>query len=464
MASGELEPRLGRARAIAVLWCCGAGGLGGTNSNKCRCPFLKAWFNGRMLSFLRKRSWVCGISVLALLVQPVLVAGDSTRRFDAERLQRLDRVIEQAVTEERLAGAVMYIARDGEVAHLKAFGHADREGGVPMKTDAIMRIASMSKAVTTVAALLLYEEGRFLLHDPISNYLPAFNTSVVAVPPADGKSYTTEPARRPISVIDLMTHTAGLTYGDGVAKSEYEKARLTGWYLAGHDETIEQVVDRLATLPLHAHPGERYQYGYSSDVLGRFVEAVAGEPLDQFMARRIFKPLGMVDTGFFLPPEKAGRLAHVYGYEKGRLTVNETTAKTEYLHGPRKCFGGGAGLLSTAPDYGRFLQMLLNGGELDGVRLLAPKTVELMRTNQHVPGYNGDTGAFGLGFWVVDDLGRYGELSSEGAYGWGSAYFPQYLVDPSERLVALFMAQLRPTGGLPLNQRFKVLTYQALVD
>lgn len=404
--------------------------------------------------------------LLIVLAGPLLslrAASPAELGFDPDRLSRLDRSIEQAIADDRLAGAVMLIARDGQLAHLRAYGHSDREAGTPMRTDAIMRIASMSKAITTVAAMILYEEGRFLLHDPISDYLPEFKHPVVAVPSADGRSFTTEPAREPIRVIHLMTHTAGLTYGHGPAHSLYEAANLTGWYFADHDETIGEAVRRLATLPLHAHPGSQYQYGFSTDVLGRYVEAVSGQPLDEFMAERIFRPLQMVDTSFFLPPEKADRLIPVYGFEDGRLVVKETSATSDYVHGPRKCFSGGAGLLSTAADYGRFLQMLLNGGELDGVRLLSPHAVELMRADHRVPGFDRSNQAFGLGFWVITDPGLHGELGSAGSYGWGSAYYPQYLVDPRERMVAIFMTQLMPTGGLPLNQRFKVLTYQALV-
>ena len=399
----------------------------------------------------------------ALVLAIAGAAEPSDLGFDPRRLGRLDAAIETSIDKDRIAGAVMYIARDGEPAHVKAYGLANIETGEPMRTDAIMRIASMSKAVTTVAAMMLYEEGHFMLHDPISNYLPEFKNPVVAERADNADGYVTQPANEPIRVIHLMTHTAGLTYGDGPAHALYEKANLTGWYFADHDETIAEAVQRLATLPLHAHPGSKYQYGYSSDVLGRYVEAVSGMPLDQFMAKRIFEPLGMTDTSFFLPPEKADRLVPVYGYEKGRLVLKETAATSDYVHGPRKCFSGGAGLLSTAGDYGRFLQMLLNGGELDGARLLSRHSVELMRADHRVPGYGGGKGSFGLGFWVITDPGLHGELGSAGSFGWGSAYYPQYLVDPEERMVAIFMTQLMPSGGLSLNQRFKVLTYQALV-
>jgi CubicO group peptidase (beta-lactamase class C family) len=282
----------------------------------------------------------------------------------------------------------------------------------------------------------------------------------------EGVKFVTVKARRGIQIRDLLTHTAGLTYGDGdsLAAELYKQANLSGWYFADHDETIGEAIDRLAKLPLHGHPGESWQYGFGTDVLGRLVEVVSGQPLDRFFEERIFQPLRMKDTSFFLPVEKVARLANVYGIEGGKLVLRENASSSDYVHGPRKCFSGGAGLLSTVGDYGRLLQMLLNGGELDGVRLLSPKTVELMHANHTGDMYSRDVHAFGLGFWVNNDPGFYGELGSEGAYGWGSAYFPQYVVDPKERLVAIFMTQLTPTGGLDLNQRFKVLMYQALVN
>ena len=383
--------------------------------------------------------------------------------FDAARLKRLDTVIQDHVDRKQLAGGVMYIARDGKPAHLRAYGQQDVEGGRVMTTDAIFRIASMSKAVTSIAVMMLYEEGKFLLHDPIEKFIPAFRNPVVAVAApkgsAPGTKFVTEKARRSIQIRDLLTHTAGLTYGSGVAHDLYKEAQLTHWYLAAKDETLATVIDRLAKLPLHGHPGEVYQYGYSTDVLGRLVEVVSGLPLDRFFAERIFGPLRMVDSCFFLPPEKEPRLARVYGLTAGKLAPGD---QGDYVRGPRKCFSGGAGLLSTASDYGRLLQMLLNNGELDGVRLLSRKSVELMHANHTGDKYRRDTTAFGLGFWVNQDLGYFGELGSEGAYGWGSAYYPQYLVDPKERMVALFMTQLMPSGGLDLMAKLKVLTYQSL--
>ena len=384
--------------------------------------------------------------------------------FDAARLGRLDAAIQREIDAQRLAGAVMVVLRDGQAARFRAYGLQDREAARPMPTDAIFRIASMSKAVTTVAALMLYEEGRFQLNDRLDKYLPEFANPLVAVPPPPGSpetvKYVTVKAKSPLLIRHLLTHTAGLTYGDFLAADDYKRARLHGWYLVGHDETIGEAMRRLATLPLSAHPGEAYNYGYGTDVLGYLVEVVAGMPLDRFIAERITGPLGMTDTSFYLDPAKAPRLATVYGLEKGALVRGD---QGHFVEGPRKLHSGGAGLLSTAADYARFLQMLLNGGELDGVRLLAPRTVELMHRNFVGDLFNGGRQGFGLGFWVNDRPGAFGEAIGEGAYGWGSAYFPQYLVDPKERLVVLLMTQLRPAPGTDLNQRVKNLTYQALV-
>lgn len=404
--------------------------------------------------------------VFIALLAAARAADPAALGFDPERLKRLDNVIQTEIDGGRLAGAVMIVKRDGQDAVLKSYGHHDIENAVPMRNDSIFRIASMSKAVTTVAALMLYEEGRFLLNDPVGNFIPEFKRSVVAVAPPPGSpndvKYVTVPAKRPISIRHLMTHTAGLGYGDGLAVEDNKKAKLHGWYLLDHDETIGDAMKRLATLPLVNQPGEAYDYGYGTDLLGYLVEVVSGMPLDRFFEERIFKPLRMPDTGFYLPKEKAARLAVVYGIQDGKLVRREDSTKTDFINGPRKLFSGGAGLYSTASDYGRFLQMLLNGGELDGVRLLSSRTVALMQENHTRELFRGGEQSFGLGFWVNDRPGNHGELVGEGAYGWGSAYFPQYFVDPKERLVALLMCQLGPTGGSNLNHRYKTTIYQAL--
>ena len=404
--------------------------------------------------------------LLFSVVQPVRAseaASPEKLGFSGERLQRLDAVIQAQVEQKKIAGVVLYVAREGQAVRYRGYGMGDLEAGKPMTTDAIFRIASMSKAVTTTAIMMLYEEGKLMLRDPVSKYIPEFKNSMVAVAAPDGSAekFVTVKAKRPIQIRDLLTHTAGLTYGTGPAAELYRQAKFTGWYFADRDEPIGDVIKRLAALPLNGQPGEVYQYGYSTDVLGYLVEVISGMPLDRFFAERIFGPLKMNDTSFFLPPEKAARLVPVYGIDaKGVLGRGD---QGDFVTGPRKCFSGGAGLLSTAGDYARLLQMFLNEGELDGVRLLSPKSVELMRANHTGAKYAGDTGAFGLGFWVMPDVGAFGELGSVGSYGWGSAYFPQYVVDPKEKIVALLMTQLRPAGGNDLNQKFKVMLYQALI-
>ncbi|HEY1091129.1 MAG TPA: serine hydrolase domain-containing protein [Burkholderiaceae bacterium] len=387
--------------------------------------------------------------------------------FSTERLKRLDTAINEQIAQAQLAGAVMYVSRDGKSVVFKAYGQQDIENGKAMRTDAIFRIASMSKALTTVAAMLLYEEGRFLLRDPVARYLPEFANTQVAVPPAAGSSapYATEKPRRPLTIRDLLTHTAGMSYGSGPAAAAYKAAGLTDWYLVGNDETLEQWTKRYAALPLQSQPGEQFIYGYATDVLGRLVEVLSGQPLDQFIKQRITEPLRMPDTSFWLPPEKAGRLANVYGIEKGKLALMETAARSDFIDGPRKFLSGGAGMLSTTADYARLLQMLLNKGELDGVRILAPKTIELM-TADHLGSAkyrSSDADGFGLGFWVNVRRGGFGELGSEGAFGWGSAYHPQYTVDPKERLVIILMTQLKPAGNSTLPFRVRGLVYQALM-
>ena len=387
--------------------------------------------------------------------------------WSAERLARLDAAVQDEITQGRLAGAVVQILRDGRLVHQGLYGHADLENRRPMQADTMFRIASMSKAVTTVAAMMLYEEGRFLLRDPISKWLPTFADMQVAVPAAEGQPPRTEKARRPITVRDLLLHTAGLSYGAGPAEPAWRRAGFSDWYLLDHDETLAQWTDRLAQLPLQAHPGETWQYGYSTDVLGRLVEVWSGLPLERFVAERITGPLGMKDTHYWVPREKAARLANVYGLENGKLMLKETAARSDFIDGPRKLPSGGAGLVATVGDYARLLQMLLGGGALDGVRLLNPATVAMMRRD-HVSGryagYSGDGEGAGFGFWVQSSPGSRSELGSEGTFGWGSAYSPQYLVDPRERLIVVYMAQLRPAADSTLNQRIKVLARQALIE
>jgi CubicO group peptidase (beta-lactamase class C family) len=346
---------------------------------------------------------------------------------------------------------------------------ADIEAGREMSTDSVFRIASQTKALTSVAAMMLVEEGRIGLADPVARYLPAFEKTTVAVP-GDGSSVKVVPAARAITIHDLLTHTAGISYGEGPARDRWKAAGIQGWYFADRDEPVSAVVERMASLPMDAQPGERFVYGYNSDILGVVVEKVSGMTLAEFFAKRITGPLGLEDTMFYLPPAQKDRLAAVYAAKDGGIVraTDPRLGQGHYVEGPRVAFSGGAGLLSTARDYGRFLQALLDGGELGGVRLLSPKTIELMTVNHVGPrlaeAWDDRHGmGFGLGFDVVVDLGEYARHGSLGAWGWGGAYHTTYWADPKEDLVALLMTQLLPAGDSDIQRTFRALVYQAIV-
>jgi CubicO group peptidase (beta-lactamase class C family) len=363
---------------------------------------------------------------------------------------------------------VTLVARRGRIAYFEAFGSRDREANAPMQTDAIFRIASQSKAIVSVAAMTFVEEGKLLLMDPVGKYLPELMETKVAVAQDGGTAYDVVKARRPVTVRDLLTHTSGFGYGAGVGGDLWAAAGQTGYYFAHRDETIRESVRRIASLPAHAQPGTRWVYGYSTDILGALVEVVAGKPLDEVLRERVLGPLGMRDTEFYLTPGKENRLTAVYSRNGSALerapTPGDAVGQGHYVTGPRKSFSGGAGLLSTAADYARFLQMLLNGGELDGRRILSRKTVELMTTS-HLGDidYNAGQG-FGLGFYVVEDVGARGTHGSVGEFGWGGAYHTTYWVDPREELVVVHLTQLVPAGDVDDQAKVRALVYQAIVD
>ena len=404
--------------------------------------------------------------IAAVLLQAVSLpkAKPAEVGLSAERLDRLTRVMQEYIDTGRIAGMVTLVARDGRVAYLRPFGKLDLRGAA-MPADGIFRIASQTKAVTSVAVMILQEEGKLLIDDPVARYIPEFANARIAVPSAEkkAKGYTTVPAKRPITIRDLLTHTAGISYGDGPAKDEYIAAGIQGWFLADKEVPIGEVVKKLATLPFDAQPGEKWVYGYNTDILGYLVERVSGMTLAEFFAQKITGPLGMPDTQFFLPQDKLSRFTSVYGMDdKGGLKLMEDARDNSYVKGPRVCYAGGAGLLCTAEDYARFLLMLQGGGELGGVRVLSPKSVEVM-TVDHVGNLYG-SGGFGLGFWVTDRLGRNGQPGSVGSFGWGGAYHTTYWVDPAEKLVAVLMTQLMPAGNSDLHAKFRAMVYQSIVD
>ncbi|MFD1787023.1 serine hydrolase domain-containing protein [Sphingomonas floccifaciens] len=386
-----------------------------------------------------------------------------------ERLARLTQVFQDYVDQGRLAGGVLQVQQDGRTVYAKAFGWRDREARDPMRQDTIFRIASQTKALTSVAAMMLMEEGKLVLSDPVGKYLPEWARTTVAVAKPDG-GYAVVPAKRPITIRDLMTHTAGISYGNGPAEKAWRDAGIFGWYFANRSEPVSAVVARMAALPMAAQPGEKFVYGYNTDILGVIVEKVSGRTLDQFLTERLITPLKMIDTSFYLPEQKAGRLATVYGAGASGLQRAADAAQSDgvpygqghYLRGPRVAFSGGAGLLSTAADYSRFLEMLRRGGELDGRRYLSRNSVDLMIADQLVDATYQPGMGFGLGFAVRTDLGKAGEPGAVGDYGWGGAYHSKYWVDPKLRLTVVYMTQLLPAGDIDDHGKLRALVYQAL--
>ncbi|RJL35456.1 serine hydrolase domain-containing protein [Bailinhaonella thermotolerans] len=404
------------------------------------------------------------MSAMSLTCDPVEVG------FDPARLARIDGYFAKGVEDGRWPGWLILISRRGEIAHLSACGHRDVAAGLPVEPDTLFRIYSMSKPVTSVALMTLYEEGRLLLTDPVAMYLPEFaDMRVYQGGPAAAPA--TRPAAEPIRVWHLLTHTAGLTYEfyhESVVDEMYRAAGLDGPYPAGLD--LAECVRRWAGLPLLFEPGSRWNYSVATDVLGRLIEVISGMPLDRFLAERIFAPLGMRDSGF--EPVDPTRMATLYGQARdGQMVpIPPPPARPALL-------SGGHGLISTAADYHRFTQMLLRGGEFEGARVLGSRTVEYM-TRNHLPGgadleefgrpifseiSNSGVG-FGLGFAVVQDAVKQKSLASDGEYNWGGAASTMFWVDPAEDLTVIFLSQIIPSTVRPVLGQLRQLVYQALVD
>ena len=392
--------------------------------------------------------------------------------FSPQRLQRIDRIVQEYVDAGRIPGAIALVARSGTIIYQESFGWNQVETRKPMRADVIFRLASMSKPITSVGVMVLLEQGLLLLSDPISRYIPEFKQSRVAVGKPGG-GFDVVPARRQITIRDLLSHSGGVSYGDGIAKELFDEADVTGWSLGDRDETVGQFVKRLAALPFDAHPGEAWVYGYGTDILGYVIEIVSGMSLADFLEEHVFEPLRMDDSHFFVPPSKLERFTPVYrSTGSGGISLHEEAQESEYVVAPRRCYSGGAGIQSSIGDYSRFLQMLLNEGEVDGVRILSPASVRVMTANHVGRLYptemsssisSGERG-FGLGFWVTEDLGRSGQLGTVGSYGWEGAYYTTFWVDPTEDLFAVFMTHLLPNSKIDLHGKFNALVYQALVE
>ena len=396
--------------------------------------------------------------------------------FDAERLARIDRHFAKYVDDGRLTGWHVVVSRGAKVVHSSTYGTRDAEAGKPFEDDTLVRMFSMTKPITSVAAMMLYEEGAFELKDPVSKFIPSFDDVRVY---REGSAFkpVTEPATEPVRLWHLLTHMSGLTYGfhySHVVDALYRQAGFEWGSPPGVD--LAECCDRWAALPLVFQPGTEWNYGVSTDVLGRVVEVVSGQSLDTFLEERIFQPLGMSETAFFVPEDQVGRAARLYGPD--RVTGTATPSPLEHVATEPPAFlSGGGGLWGTAHDYLRFAHMLLGRGELEGTRLLGTRTVEYM-TRNHLPGgadleqigrplfaeTTFDGVGFGLGFSVVQDSTASKVLSSSREFAWGGAASTAFWVDPTEDVVVLFLTQLLPSSTHPIRPQLKQLVYQALVD
>ena len=391
------------------------------------------------------------------------------------RLQRITAMLQTYLADQKLAGMSALVSHRGQVAYQTCLGMMDLEANKPVQCDTIFRIASMTKPVTSIAAMLLYEQGAFNLNTPVSQFIPAFK-HVEVFAGETGAGLKLEKLTRPLTMRHLFTHTAGLSYGwDLNHPVDKLYQQMSEFGPRRHpNATLKDTVMALTRLPLHFQPGTRWKYSLSIDVIGHIVEIISGQSLDRFFDDNIFKPLGMPDTAFYVPSEKMPRLAKVYGHVGDSPQLEHIPVVfTEALPHPPAHLIAGGGLFSTLPDYARFAQMLVNGGELDGVRLLSPTTVTMMETNQ-APAealpygfsendlYHAGYG-YGIGMRVLMDVAATGMAGSVGEFGWDGAFSTYFWIDRHEQLFGVLMVQHQPNAYYPIANQFKALTYQALV-
>ena len=386
--------------------------------------------------------------------------------ISADRLNRVHRLLQRYIDSGDIAGSVALVARKGRIVHLEAQGAMDLESKKPMRTDTIFRLASMTKPITSLAVMMLHEEGRFLLNDPVSKFLPEFKSPKVAIANAPNEreilGYRLVPSEREITIRDLLTHTAGLASASGGPTLEMAKALNAS---RKPEDLLADHIVKLAALPLNFQPGTAWEYGPATDVLGRLVEVVSGRSLDQFFKERIFAPLEMRDTHFYLPDGLLPRLAAAYEKKEGALSKLTAPGPANRTG---RYYSGAGGLASSAEDYLRFCQMMLNGGQLERKRLVSRKTVELMTANHigRLPMWNDTLRGyrFGLGFRVLEDTGESALLASKGSYGWGGAYGTYFWIDPKEEMAGILMIQLMPYAHLNIRLEFQNAVTQAIVD
>ncbi|MBH50951.1 MAG: serine hydrolase [Candidatus Marinimicrobia bacterium] len=425
------------------------------------------------ISNLKSLIVLLGFTVSLIFGQPFRNVKPESVGLSSNRLKRLTDELDAYVADQKLPGGVALVLRKGKSAYFYSFGYRDKELMDPMEKDDIFRIASQTKAIISVGIMILQEKGLLLIQDPVSKYIEEFENTKVAESDGDG-SYEIVKAKRGITIRDLLTHTAGVGWGFGPAKDLWEREEIMGWYFAHRDETIQTTVKRLAKLPMDSHPGEKFVYGLSTDILGAVIEVVSGQSLDQFLKNEIFDPLQMNDTHFYLPLSKIDRLTKVYSSTDSNIKLAANPGKREgvgmigqghYVNGPRMSFSGGAGLLSTAEDYAVFLQMMLNKGQFGKKRILSRKSVELMVTNHiaDIP-FWWEGIRFGLGFATVEELGGRGMLGSVGEFSWGGAYHSTYWVDPNEDMVVVYFTQLLPAINIDDHSKLRTLIYQSIID
>ena len=419
--------------------------------------------------------FVLAVFQLAVVIGQKIVpaASPESAGFSAERLKRIDREMNDWIEKGWMQGGTALIIRNGKIVYYKAAGYNDLDSRTPMQKENIFRIASQTKAITSVAIMILFEEGKLLLDDPVSKYIPAFKKQQVLdkFNPTD-TTYTTMPAKKEITIRELLTHTSGLGYaqiGSKEANAIYAKHDLTAGLGVQNDKLLD-AMNRLAKLPLMHQPGEKWTYGLNTDLLGCLAEVISGMSLDEFFKKRIFEPLGMKDTYFLVPKEKATRLVNLYREDStGKLVkatgnmLNGKTITPNYPLETSTYYSGGAGLSSTIYDYAVFLQMLLNNGVYNGKRIISRNAVRMMTMNQIGDLSRGDD-KFGLGFQVVTERGSARTPAQAGTFSWGGAFATSYWVDPKEKIVMLFYRQLQNTTKGEVVEKFRALTYQAIND
>jgi CubicO group peptidase (beta-lactamase class C family) len=428
----------------------------------------------RKFLFIAIVTFFCCIQLLAQSTHPVLTVGTPEKNnFSPERLQRIDKLIQQYIDSNWITGAIAIVAKDGNIVYHKAIGYDDKTKNKLLQKDAIWRIASQTKAITSVGVMMLYEDGKLLLDDPISKYIPAFlKPKVLDKFNKVDSSFTTVPSKREITIRDLLTHTSGISYaqiGSDIANAIYYKAGVVGG-IGLKGGLLKDNILKLAALPLMHQPGEKFTYGLNSDVLGYLIEVISGMSLDQFFRKNIFEPLGMKDTYFYIPKEKQGRLAMLHSDDASKhvintpevINVNGTFYRDYPVLDGGSFYSGGGGLVSTAYDYAIFMQMLLNEGEYNGKHLLSRNSVHLMTINQVGDISIGRAAKFGLGFQLVTDADEARNTASPGTFSWGGMFASSYWIDPKEKIVAQFVLQQYPFSHNELAEKFKVAVYQAL--